>query len=45
LTKIVGSIPKTFPEILLFEALLGYRFERASPRLFASMALANLEQE
>jgi hypothetical protein len=46
LRKIVGSLPKTIPEIILFETLSGYRFERAIPRLFAGMAhFANPEQE
>jgi hypothetical protein len=38
LRKIVGSLPKTLPEILLFETLPGYRFEQAIRRLFVNMA-------
>jgi hypothetical protein len=46
LRKIVGSLPETLPEILLFETLPGYRFERAIPRLLVGMAHpTNLEQE
>jgi hypothetical protein len=46
LTKIVDSLPETLLEILLFETLPGYRFERAIPRLLVGMAHpANLEQE
>jgi uncharacterized membrane protein len=38
LTKIVDSLPETLLEILLFETLPGYRFERAIPRLFVGLA-------
>jgi hypothetical protein len=37
LRKIVGSLPETLPEILLFETLPSYRFERAIPRMFVGI--------